>query len=197
MNWLEENMNTIVQGDSYELIKKIPDKSVDCIYTDPPYEFHCGAGDGGIFKNRIAGKYEDIKGTILTEGIDLDILNEFIRISKNVNIFLWCNKEQVLDYLQFFHNDRISFEILTWHKTNPTPMTKNTFLPDTEFCLYFREKGKVKLNDGYHLKSKYYISPTNKEDKEKYKHPTIKPLELVKKHILHTTTKGGDSTRSF
>ena len=31
--------DTIIQGDSYELIKEIPDKSVDLIVTDPPYEF--------------------------------------------------------------------------------------------------------------------------------------------------------------
>lgn len=67
-------------------------------------------------------------------------------------------------------------------------MTNNTFLPDIEYCLYFREPG-VKLNDGYELKSKWYKSSINKSDKDKYKHPTIKPLELVKRHLLHTTQK--------
>lgn len=43
------------------------------------------------------------------------------------------------------------------------------------------------LNDGYDLKSKYWITSTNKDDKEQYLHPTIKPLEIVKKEILHTT----------
>lgn len=191
MTWVDKNLNTIIYGDCYEIIKQIPDNSIDCIYTDPPYEFHCGAGDRGIFKNRIAGKYEDIKGTILTVGINMNILDEFIRILKSINIFLWCNKEQIYDYLTFFHNEKVTFELLTWHKTNPTPMTKNTFLPDTEYCLYFREKGQVKLNDGYELKSKYYISPSNVEDKKLYKHPTIKPIELVKKHLLHTTSRGG------
>ena len=65
-------------------------------------------------------------------------------------------------------------------------MTNNTFLPDIEYCLYFREKG-VPLNDGYDLKSKWYISPINKNDKDLFNHPTIKPLELVKRHIKHTT----------
>lgn len=190
MSFLDEHLNSVICGDSYELIKQIPDNSIDCIYTDPPYEFHCGIGKSGIFKDRITGKYDDLKGTILTKGVDLNILHEFIRVSKSINIFLWCNKEQIYDYLTFFHNDKISFEILTWHKMNPTPLTKNTFLPDTEYCLYFREKGKVKLNDGYNLKSKYFISSINVDDKKIYKHPTIKPLELVKKHLLHTTQQG-------
>ena len=50
-----------------------------------------------------------------------------------------------------------------------------------------KEKVKVKLNDGYDLKSKYYITSTNKADKDNYLHPTIKPLEIIKKQILHTT----------
>jgi DNA modification methylase len=37
------------------------------------------------------------------------------------------------------------------------------------------------------LKSKWYQSPINKSDKDLYDHPTIKPLELVKRHILHIT----------
>ena len=27
----------------------------------------------------------------------------------------------------------------------------------------------------------------NKRDKDKFAHPTIKPIELVKRHLLHTT----------
>ena len=91
--------------------------------------------------------------------------------------------------MNYFARKGSNYEILVWCKTNPTPMTNNVFLPDVEYCLYFREKG-VMLNDGYELKSKHFTSPINKTDKEKYKHPTIKPLELVKRHIAHTTQKG-------
>ena len=37
MSFLEEHLNDVVLGNAYELIKKIPDKSIDCIYTDIPY----------------------------------------------------------------------------------------------------------------------------------------------------------------
>ena len=40
------------------------------------------------------------------------------------------------------------------------------------------------------MKSKYHISPINKNDKDLYDHPAIKPLELVKRHIEHTTQPG-------
>lgn len=186
MNWLEKNLNSVILGDGYEIIKSIPDKSIDMVYTDPPYEFEYGVGKTGIFKNRINGTYDDIKNTSLVKGIDDSILLEFMRVMKKVNIYLWCNKAQIKTYLDYFLQYDVTFEILTWHKTHPTPMTKNMFLPDTEYCLYFRSKD-FGLNDGYDLKHKYYVSKQNKADKKLYKHPTIKPLGFVKAHILHST----------
>lgn len=101
---------------------------------------------------------------------------------------MWCSKEQILDIMIFFKEHNCMYEILTWNKTNPTPATNNVWLPDIEYCLYFREAG-IKLNEGYELKSKWYESPINKADKDKYKHPTIKPLNFVKRHIAHATQK--------
>jgi len=103
---------------------------------------------------------------------------------KKVNIFIWCNKGQLKEIINYFKD--YSMEIIVWAKENPTPFTNNVWLSDLEYCLYFREQG-VKLNDGYELKSKWYLSPINKKDKDLYDHPTIKPLELVKRHILHAT----------
>lgn len=109
---------------------------------------------------------------------------------KKVNLFIWCSKLQIIDILNYWGTkENVFFEILTWNKTNPTPATNNVWLPNIEYCLYFREQG-VKLNDGYDLKSKWYISPINKADKDLYDHPTIKPLELVERHIAHTTQVG-------
>ena len=34
---LDNYLNKITCGDSYSLIKEIPDKSIDLIITDPPY----------------------------------------------------------------------------------------------------------------------------------------------------------------
>ena len=89
--------------------------------------------------------------------------------------------------MKYFVDEKgCNFEILVWCKTNPTPATNNSYLPDLEYCLMFREKG-CKLNDGYELKSKWHLTPINKSDKDLFNHPTIKPLELVKRHILHST----------
>jgi len=178
-------INKIHLGDCYELIKQIPDKSIDCIYTDIPYLFADGGCSDSALSQRIKKlKEQDLKG--ITSGIDWSILDEFVRVMKRINCFIWCSKEQILHILNYFKAKGCMFEILTWNKSNPTPMTNNTFLPDIEYCLYFRESG-VPLNNGYELKSKWYISPINKRDKDTFGHPTIKPLELVKRHLQHAT----------
>ena len=177
-------LNQIYNEDSYQAIKKIPDKSIDCIYTDIPYEFISGKG-GGFMQERIGRmRNEELVG--LDRGIDLSIYDEFIRIQDKINIFIWLNKYQIQETLNYFLKYGVLFEILVWAKDNPIPMTSNVWLSDLEYCLYFRSKG-FHLNDGYELKSKWYSSPINKLDKDEYKHPTIKPLELVKRHIAHAT----------
>ena len=172
-------LNNIYNEDSYKAIKNIPDKSIDCIYTDIPYLFHVGFED-----DLIRNDAKDLK--TINDGIDYKILDEFIRVLKKINCFIWCSKQQIPEILNYFIKMGCFFEILTWNKDNCSPLTKNTWLPNIEYCLYFRESG-VKLNDGYENKSKWYSSPINKRDKDLFEHPTIKPLNLVKRHLLHTT----------
>lgn len=64
------------------------------------------------------------------------------------------------------------------------------WLPDLEYCLCIKENAAPRYNDGFEIKSKWYVSPKNKTDRDLYKHPTIKPLELVKRHLLHSTNEG-------
>jgi len=183
-------INKIHLGDSYELIKQIPDKSIDCIYTDIPYLYNISEGGGNpegksaLSKRITKVMCNDLQG--ITDGIDYKILYDFIRVMKKINCFIWCSRLQVLDILSFFNQAGCNFDMLVWCKDNPTPQTNNVWLPDLEYCLYFREKG-VRLNDGYKLKSKWYASPINKRDKDTYEHPSIKPLQFVKRHILHAT----------
>jgi len=179
-------LNKIHCGDSYELIKQIPDKSVDCIYTDIPY---CMKRLLLVEKSALTKRINKVANEYLKDisnGIDYGIFDEFMRVMKKVNCYIWCSKMQINDIMNYFIQKGFNYEILVWCKTNPTPATNNVWLPDLEYCLYFREKG-VRLNDGYELKSKYFTSPINVEDKSHFDHPTIKPLELVKRHILHTT----------
>lgn len=181
--------NNIYHGDCYELIKQIPDKSVDLIYTDIPYKYESGGkGSGFIMKSRVVKQFYSEQVDELSYGINYSIFDEMCRVLKYIYIYIWCSRDQILEISKYFvekHNCRINY--LVWCKTNPTPFTNDTWLPDIEYCLCIKGEGAPKYNDGYELKSKWYVSPKNKEDRDNYNHPTIKPLELVKRHILHST----------
>ena len=179
-------LNNIYNEDSYQAIKDIPDSSVDCIYTDVPYLIDSGGKGPSSLGARLYKRNAELKDAKIYSGFDYSIYDEFKRIMKNINIFIWCSKNQIQDTLNYWINRTTAFDILTWNKLNPTPGTNNTWLPDIEYCIHIRSKG-TRLNDGYKLKSKFHTSSLNKNDKDLYNHPTIKPLELVKRHLEHAT----------
>lgn len=188
-------LNKVYLGDANELIKSVPDNSIDCIYTDIPYLYQMGGGGSSDVALRIRKNADRLEQAEIDKGIDYDIFNEFVRVMKKINCFIWCSKMQIFDIHNWFEDwakekgKNIFFEILVWCKNNPTPATNNTWLPDTEYCLYIRESG-VKLNDGYEHKHKWYASGLNVIDKNDFGHPTCKPLECCIKHIEHVCRIG-------
>ena len=205
----EDMINTIQLGDCYELIKQIPDKSIDLIIIDPPYEYTTGGGAGcfGIKNrsyhneyNKIAFNYKDNNQKRIWEdkkksrdqikhissGFNMNLLNELDRAMKKINIYIWCSKHQVQPLLKHYLDKKCNIEIITWHKTNPLPTANNTYANDTEYCIFARESG-VKIGGTYETKRKYYVTSINSDDKKLYKHPTIKPLNIIKNFILNSS----------
>lgn len=176
--------NEIYNIDCMEGLKLIDDNSIDLVIIDPPYLLNINNVKNFSKMNRYASDLLNLK-----DGFDLKVLDLLIQKMKKINIYIYCSKRQVKDLLNYFSNKNCNHEILTWHKQNPSPLINNNYLPDTEYILFFREKG-VKLYGNYHTKRKYYISLTNKVDKQKYKHPTIKPLELIEYHIENSSKEG-------
>lgn len=171
--------NKIICADSYKFLKSLDADSVDCIYTDIPYELTC--------TNNTKPFLSQIKD--FANGTDFTILNEFVRVLKKINLFIWCSTNQIYPILDYFHELNCHVNILVWCKTNPVPFCHNCWLSDVEYCLHIRES-KVCLNKGYHHKQKFFVSSTNMTDKRKYGHPTIKPLEFVMNHLKHATQVG-------
>ena len=66
----------------------------------------------------------------------------------------------------------------------------NTYANDTEYLIMAREKGTTKLYGDYESKKKYWITTTNKNDKDNYNHPTIKPLDIIRTLITNSTLPG-------
>lgn len=181
-------LNEIYLGDAYKLIKEVPDKSVDLIVTDPPYQIDGLHKDTGILKGRKNSHNTQLLENNLGDGIDLKILDEFVRVLKKINIYIWCNKEQLYDYMTYFVKERkCNFEIIVWAKPNPAPFTNGHYLKDKEYCLFFWEKG-VKVGGNYHSLKTYYVKGTNKDDKDNYLHPTCKPIDIIENLIKNSTS---------
>ena len=178
-------MNTIYNEDCRIGLDRIPDGSVDLVIMDPPYKL--GRHGGGSFGPANRPYRQEIEP--LSDGIDDELLSKIVSKLKAVNMYVWCNKAQILQYLQWFAARGCNTDILTWHKTNPTPACNNKYLSDTEYIIYARDPG-VKLYGSYETKRKWYVSPYNKADKDMWHHPTIKPLDITV-NMVENSTWGG------
>lgn len=174
--------DNIYLGDSYELIKQLEDNSVDLCIIDPPYEIVAGGG-GGAFGVENRSYHKDVSEK-LNYGITNNILVELERVMKKTNIYIFCNKNQIRQYLNFYADKNI--DLLVWHKTNPIPTLNNKYLSDLEYIIFVRDKNTPMFNT-YETSSKLFQTTTNKEDKDLYDHPTIKPIEIIKNLIINSS----------
>lgn len=176
--------NEVYNMDCMEGIKLLDDNSIDLVVMDPPYLLNLNKVKKTSSINNYANELIDLK-----DGFDLKVLDLLIPKMKKINMYIYCSKRQIKDLIEYFVSKGCNYEILTWHKQNPSPLINNNYLPDTEYIVFAREKG-VKLYGNYHTKRKYYISGTNQVDKKKYKHPTIKPLPFIENHIINSSKEG-------
>lgn len=176
-------------GDAYELIKTIPDKSVDLIVTDPPYLYKLSqtedkdchyANDANALRASLAN---------MSSGFDYSILDEFMRVMKRPNIYIWCSNFQLTDLLYYFQQRKCITNVIVWCKPNAIPFCNGKYIDDVEYCVFAKEQG-VQLYGNNDTKHKHYIIPINHEDKKLYHHPTIKPLLIIKNFIINSSKEG-------
>ena len=108
------------QGDCLEVMKYIPDKSIDLIVTDPPYKLTSRGGSGtmgGYWKEEKAKK-----GVIFdNNSISCkEYLPEFYRILKNKSIlYLMCNNTNLQEMINVATQSGFKFvKSLIWEKGN-------------------------------------------------------------------------------
>ena len=185
-------INQIFNEDCIIGIKRIPDNYIDLVIIDPPYMINnyntTSSNDLSIEINKYNG---ELFKHNLTKGYDVKILDELMRVMKKVNIYIFCNCEQIPFYINYFViNRKCKMDILIWNKTNAMPLFNNKYLTDKEYCLYFRKGGYCQPNNYEDAKTVFY-SPINIKDKTKWKHPTIKPEELIRK-LIRNSSKEND-----
>ena len=175
-----------------DILKQLPNKCIDLVVTDPPYLIKGNGFDAiaGGFRNRKI--FEDIKN--IKDSFDFSILREFQRILKKWNCYIYCNKELLFDLIVWFKNNpgskSVFLDVLVEPITNPTPFCNNTYLNNIDYILYVRESG-VPIYGNIKDKTKYRVKSTNKDDKEKYGHPTPKYVNFVENYIKNSVIENG------
>lgn len=184
---LEQIRNKIIHADSIDILKQLPDKCIDLVLTDPPYELNLRGGVGmGAFCGRKLIKTKHID--FIAHGFDYaTYFNEFIRICKKVNLYIFCSNKQITKIMNWFESKGYIVNLLVWHKTNAVPLVNKKYLSNAEYIICVRENGTTFNNLSVAESTKVFSFPYP-FSKNRF-HPTQKPLELIKILIRRKSNK--------
>lgn len=181
-------------ADSADLIKTIPDASVDLILTDPPYNL--GTYSTGNIKVDWRADFNNDIAAWDNETFDPAAwLREFKRILKPTgNIFAFTSYNLLGEWHRAFDPEFDTFQFMVWHKTNPAPkLRKAGFLNSCELIVAMWNKGHT-WNFGKQNEMHNFIETPicmGRERLKDPKHPTQKPVAVLE-HILKIASNPGD-----
>lgn len=176
-------------GNCLELMKNIPDKSVDLVVTDPPYLQVKGGCKSKIFNVGIREKKSKVVSQMSDFGKEqiYKFLNTVKPKMKMFNAYIFCSRLQVPYYLNWAIENKLNFDILVWDKMNYGLISRTHFAPNIEYIIRINKKGLNKLENksNYYQKIKRYKRPQNKI------HEAEKPIELLKEFIELSSSENG------
>lgn len=188
------NSTLLINGDCLEKMKEIPNKSIDLILCDPPYNLANYSTGNMKFDWR-----SDINNNIATwdeKPLDpFELVDEFKRIiSPKGNIFIFCSYNLIGKFHEAFDSEFDTFQFMVWHKTNPVPnIRKSSFLNSCELIVCMWNKGHTwnftKQNEMHNFIENPICMGT--ERLKDPKHPTQKPVKILK-HIIDIASNPDD-----
>mgnify|MGYP002516792831 FL=1 len=181
------NIDNIYCMDCLEGMRQMESGSVSLIIADPPYELQQHSEKGGSAFGKKGREYHQGIDH-LQSGVSNEVLEECLRVCKHPNMYVFCSKDQLPQLLTFALSHGLKYDLLTWHKTNPVPTCNNKYLSDTEYIVFMRNGAN--LYGSYETKRKYFVTPTNTEDKKAWGHPTPKPVHIIRTLIENSTQEG-------
>lgn len=144
-------------------------QKADVMITDPPYVISADAG-ANTERSQLRGlrTLDKVSSAKINNGFNLNILQ---RIENKI---IFCARDQLFDLIA--DAKQKNWALLTWHKSNPTPLINNVYLPCTEYIVHSWDKGNLFGEYADKFKSK----TTTNNRKNSYNHPTVKPLEVMR-----------------
>lgn len=182
----------ILRGDSKEIIKRIPDNSIDFIFTDPPYNLGKHS-TGNIPLPGRSAMNNDVAEWDMIDFNPEEWADDFIRILKPTgNLFIFTSYNQLGRWYNCLDHKFDTSNFMIWHKTNPAPkIFKAGFLNSCEMiftCWNKRHTWNFISQSEMHnfIESPICMRP---ERLSNPKHPTQKPISILKKIIEIASNK--------
>lgn len=182
----------IIRADSRDIIKRIPDDSIDFILTDPPYNL----GQHSTGNIPLPGRSAMNNDVADWDKIDFnpeEWADEFIRILKPTgNLFIFTSYNQIGRWYNCLDHRFDTSNFMIWHKTNPAPkIFKAGFLNSCEMiftCWNKKHTWNFISQAEMHnfIQSPICMSP---ERLKNPKHPAQKPVSILKKMIRIASNK--------
>ena len=194
-------INKIYQGDCMELLKSIPDDSIDCVITDPPYNIHDLEWDKELDWNTLFNEFWRIlkpKGNIIMFGAEP--MCSQIRISQKRYRYdlIWkkskCGSPLTAEYMPMKKHENIMVFGEPASKYNPQftkgEPYKRKWTPNKVNNMGYGIEGVEEENEGTRHPISILDFPQNWRRQDQL-HPTQKPIELLR-WLIQTYTNEGD-----
>jgi len=211
--YFEKSRFKLFLGDSIEILKELPENSVDMIFADPPYFLSSGTFtcQNGKMVSVKKGEWDLSNGTKSNFDFHLAWIKECRRVLKP-NGTIWISGTYHSIYQCGFALEINDFHFLNdiiWFKPNASPnLSCRFFTASHETLIWARKDRKSKhtfnyevmkdnrwpedqlKKEGMQMRSVWSIDTPKPVEKKFGKHPTQKPYNLLKRIVLASTNKG-------
>ncbi len=202
--------NKIFNGDCLKELKKIPEKTFDLVFADPPYNMQIGEKLTRPDSSKVNGvndKWDKFHSFEHYDYFCKAWLKECKRILKD-NGSIWVIGSYHNIFRLGFHLQNLDFWLLNdviWRKKNPMPNFRGTRFTNAHETLIWASKNKKSkytfnyqslkcLNDDLQMRSDWTFPICNGKERLKKNgkkiHSTQKPEALLHRILLATTNKG-------
>lgn len=166
----------LLLGDCLEILPTLG--KVDAVVTDPPYELSA-SGPGKSHFGMSLNKFDSEAYKEIVAGVDYTrLLGLLAEICDPFNLFCFCSNKQISKLMTLNEAGGRATTLLVWHKVNAAPFANGVWRGDIEYCIHARSQGAVFLGNAQD-KKKVSEFPIVSDDA----HPTVKPLELIRKYV--------------
>lgn len=176
----------VLCGDSRDIIKKIPNNSIDFILTDPPYNIGKHSTGNIPLPGRSAIN-NDLAGWDWIDFHPEEWVDDFVRILKPTgNLFIFTTYNQLGKWYDLLDKRFDATNFMIWHKTNPAPkIFKAGFLNSCEMIYTCWNKKHTWNFISQREMHNFIESPIcmKPERLSNPKHPAQKPVAILKKMI--------------